>query len=175
MLARILIGNLITLIASCFTVASSVLHNPKQIYLCQTAQCFLIAVASIFFQSYAGLATMLLCALRNLITAYGRFTGRVCVLFLAVLVPLGLAVNNRGIWGLIPVIATLLYTAGQWRFRTELTIKGNMIVNLLLWVIYDIYILDIVSAVVDTVSAVLATLSLRGRKGKSPELPDSQR
>ena len=68
--------------------------------------------------------------------------------------------NNRGIVGLLPVAATALYTAGCYYAVKIRTIKINMIVNLVLFAIYDVFILDLVSAVVDAVSAVLAAISL---------------
>ena len=67
-------GNLISLVAAFFTVASSWSKDRKRIFLYQAMQCFLLAIANIFFLSVSGTTTYALCALRNLFIAYDRFT-----------------------------------------------------------------------------------------------------
>ena len=156
----IIAGNLLSFAAACFTAAASWSRDHRRIYLFQAAQCLLLAAANIFFASMSGTITFLFCAIRNCLIARHRFTGKLCAVFLVLLLVLGLAGNNRGIVGLLPVAATALYTAGCYYAVKIRTIKINMIVNLVLFAIYDVFILDLVSAVVDAVSAVLAAVSL---------------
>ena len=73
---------------------------------------------------------------------------------------LGLSANNRGALGLIPVVTTALYTVVCLYARRTRAIKLNLIVNLLLWAVYELFIMDLVSCVVDTVSAGAAAASL---------------
>ena len=61
-------GNLISLVAAFFTVASSWSKDRKRIFLYQAMQCFLLAIANIFFLSVSGTTTYALCALRNLLS-----------------------------------------------------------------------------------------------------------
>ena len=156
----ILAGNMLSLAAACFTAASCWSRDHKRIYLYQAAQCLLLAAANVFFASMSGTITFILCAMRNTMIAYGRFSGKVCAAFFVVLHILGIAGNNRGAVGLIPVAATMIYTAGCYFARRIPAIKLNMIVNQFLFTVYDVFILDLVSAVVDFVSGVLAIVSL---------------
>ena len=55
-----LLGNAVSFIAACFTLASSWSRDRRRIYLYQAAQCFLIAGANIFFASVSGVTTCLL-------------------------------------------------------------------------------------------------------------------
>ena len=156
----ILAGNSISLLAACFTAASSWSKEKKHIYLYQTVQCFLLAIANVFFASFSGCVTLFLCSIRNLLTAYDKFTGRLCGIFLVLILVPGILTNNRGLTGLIPVVTTVIYTVGCLYLKTEKKIKGNIIINQILWSIYDILILDIVSFGVDMASALIAVIAL---------------
>lgn len=152
---NIIIGNLISCGAAVFTALSSLSKGKKKIYGFQALQCLTMALASVFFASYTGVTTFLLCALRNYLLTTDRYTKKVCVFFLAAITILGLLSNNRGWIGLLPVITTMVYTVGQYYLRSEMSIKANIAVNLLLWAIYDIIISDYVSAVVDSITVVI--------------------
>ena len=161
-LNAVIVGNICSFFAACFTVASAWSRDRKRIYLYQAAQCFILAAANIFFASVSGTTTLFLCALRNCLIAYDRFTPRRCLVFVLSVAAVGLAANNRGLIGLIPVVTTAVYTVGCLYAKSTRAIKRNLILNLVLWAIYDMIILDLVSFAVDTVSAVMGTVSLIG-------------
>ena len=160
----ILIGNIFAFAAACFTFLSAWSRDRKRIYLYQAAQCGVLAVANIFFASLSGVTTYALCALRNLLLMHERFTPRLCCAFVAAVAGLGLYANNRGLVGLLPVATTAVYTVGCLYAKRTRAIKWNLIVNLLLWAVYDAFVLDFVSCAVDTVSAIAALVSLRRDK-----------
>ncbi|MBO5570243.1 MAG: YgjV family protein [Oscillospiraceae bacterium] len=159
-----LIGNLVSFVAACFTIASAWSGNRKRIYLYQAIQCFLLALANIFFISISGVTTYIICAFRNMLLAYERFTARLCNITVACVGIIGVSVNNRGIIGLLPVITTALYTIICFYAKRRSTIKMNIIVNLALWAVYDILIHDYVSFSVDTGSAIVAVISILRNK-----------
>ncbi len=159
-MTSVMIGNLLALFAACFTLASALSARRKPIYLYQTAQCLIMAAANAFFLSFSGVTTFLLCALRNGFLAYDRFTGRRCLVFAVSVALIGLASNNRGLVGLLPVITTVLYTAGCLYAEKAGAIKLNIAVNLALWALYEILIRDYVSFAVDTASAAAALVLL---------------
>ena len=165
----LLIGNLISFAAACFTLASAWSGNRKRIYLYQALQCVLLAVANIFFSSISGVTTYAICAVRNVLLAYDRFTARLCMIFVACVGVIGLAVNNRGFVGLIPVFTTALYTVICLYAKRRVAIKTNIIANLSLWAVYDILISDYVSFSVDTGSAFVAVISLLRRNGETQQ------
>ena len=156
----VLIGNLCSFVAACFTFLSAWSRDKKRIYLYQAAQCLVLAGANIFFASVSGVTTYALCTLRNLLLAYDRFTPRRCYAFVAAVAVLGLAANNRGLVGLLPVVTTAVYTVGCLYAKGTKAIKWNIIVNLVLWAVYDAFILDLVSCAVDSVSAIAALVSI---------------
>ena len=161
-----LVGNLCSFVAACFTMLSAWSRDRKRIYLYQAAQCLILAIANIFFASVSGTTTFLLCAARNCLIAWDRFTPRRCALFVVSVAALGLLSNNRGAVGLIPVVTTAVYTVACLYVKSTGAIKLNLTVNLSLWTVYDLFIGDYVSAGVDSVSAVTALASLM-RKSKT--------
>lgn len=164
----IVVGNLFSLVAACFTVLSAWSRDRKRIYLYQAAQCFILAIANIFFASPSGTTTFLLCALRNCLIARDRFTGRRCALFTLSVAALGILSNTRGPVGLIPVITTAIYSVACFYVKSARAIKLNLLVNLILWTVYELMIGDYVSAAADSVSAAAALVSLtRKRKADS--------
>ena len=153
-------GNLVSFAAACFTLASAWSRDRRRIYLYQAGQCLLLACANILFGSVSGVTTFALCTARNLLLACDRFTAGRCFFFVAAVALLGLSANNRGLVGLIPVVTTAVYTVVCLYARRTRAIKLNLIVNLLLWAVYDFFILDLVSCAVDSASAAAALLSL---------------
>lgn len=161
----LLLGNICAFVAACFTLLSAWSRDKKRIYLYQAAQCAVLAAANIFFASLSGVTTYALCTARNLLLSYDRFTVRRCAVFVTAVAVLGIYANNRGLVGLLPVVTTAVYTVGCCYARRMKAIKWNLIANLILWAVYDAFILDLVSCAVDSVSAVAALVSM-GRENK---------
>ena len=172
MTINIIIGNIISLAAACFTAASTFLHKRRTVYLCQVWQCILLAVASIFFRSYAGITTLVLCAVRNVFIMKEKYTGKLCAVFFVLVGVAGLISNNRGFIGLIPVFATLLYTVGAYVAKKEITIKWNIMANLILWGIYEAAIMDYASLISDLVGVTAGIVSLCSNKMKNSKKSD---
>ncbi len=157
---NLIIGNFISAIAAYFTARSSWAKDTWHIYFYQIIQCLLLALASVFFRSYTGIVSLLICALRNYLAATGKLDKKwtfICLIL--VLVP-GILVNNRGYIGWIILFANGIYTIGMYYAKKEVAIKCNMILNLILWIIYEILILDIPSTISDSIGLFVALLSL---------------
>lgn len=160
MSANLIIGNCISLAAAYFTARSSWAKDTLHIYIYQVVQCLMLAVASVFFNSYAGIVSLLACALRNYFAAIGKLDKKLTFLcLLLVLIP-GLLVNNRGGIGLLVIAANVIYTLGMYLTKTEFAIKCNIILNLTLWILYELMIVDIPSIIADGIGLVTAVISI---------------
>ena len=157
--SRYLIANILSGICAVFTVYASWVPDKKVSYLVQVAQCLTYAVASVFFGMYATVATMILCAVRNGLNAYERFSLKLCIPFCIAIAVLSVAFNNSGLLGLIPCIATIIYSLGCCLFSSLLSTKINIFVDLFLWTVYDVLIKDIPSTLVDAAGAAVALIA----------------
>lgn len=165
----ILIGNIISIVSACFTAASSWTISKQKSYMYQVFQCLTLAVASVFFHSWSGVTTLLLCAVRNYLVSRNLFKGKIVWITLVILVGLGILVNNRGIVGWIVILATCVYTIGSCKAMRPLPVKANITFNCAMWAVYDFLILDLVSGIVDVMATALTLISII-RLLRNPEL-----
>lgn len=169
-----LIGNGISLAAAVFTAKSSWARERRKIYGYQIVQCLLLALASVFFGSYAGIVSLLVCALRNYLAAVNQLNGRMTALCLVLIVVPGLIVNNNGWIGLLLLATNAAYTLGMYLCRREQTIKWNIIINLFLWIVYECWIGDIPSILADGAGLVTALLSLGHVRKEKYDCPEEK-
>ena len=82
-------------------------------------------------------------------------------------VALGIAFNNRGLLGWLPIIANLEYSISVFRLKdNEKALKLAFIVNMIMYAVFSVVIKNYVGAVSCTVIAVTTALSLlRMNKG----------
>ncbi|MDO4467340.1 MAG: YgjV family protein [Bacillota bacterium] len=165
---NIIIGNCISFLSALFTIYSSIQKEREKIYFYQIWQCFAMVIASLFFVSYSGVCTFLLCTIRNYLLMKDKYTKNMCYLFMLAIGILGILSNNRGMLGLLPVIGSIIYTYGSLICKKTISIKINIILNLLIWGIYEGMIYDFVSAIVDGSSAIITIYSIQKEKKEAP-------
>ncbi len=159
-MSNIIIGNIISFIGAIFLSTSCVLKNRKLIFYFQAINCFILAVASVFFYAYAGIAALITSGIRNIVVAHDKYTTKLMYIFLALTVILGIVTNNRGIIGLIPVIATVQYTVCLKIFKTLLLTRISIWINTALWIVYSFIIMDYSTCFMDSISLITVTFSL---------------
>ncbi len=153
-------GNILSFIAAMFMAASSVVKNRSTIFLLQFFECFILAVASFFFKSYAGITTLLLCAVRNLLTARGYFGKKTMLVFFVLTAVFGFLANNRGLIGLLPVMATLQYTCCSYILTGLLSTRISILINTAIWVIYAFLIKDFSTGITDSIGLAVTAFSI---------------
>lgn len=152
---RIIIGNIISLVAALFLAASCLVKNKRGIFLCQFMECVLLAISSVFFGSLAGTTTLLLSAVRNLIVARERYTKQMMYIFLVLTIVAGILANSRGLLGLMPVIATVEYTICCYYITGIKAIRCSIFVNMAIWIVYSFLILDFSTAISDSIILIV--------------------
>lgn len=157
---RLFIANCISLGSSLFTIASCWSKNEKRIYLYQVGQCFILAIAYIFFDSYAGIVTLGLCSLRNLLLAYNKVNVKTGFALAAGMLVFGALLNNNGAVGWIVIVANVGYTIVALFAKNELLIKINIIIDLSLWVIFEVIMRDVPSLVADVIGIGVAIVAI---------------
>ena len=156
----LIIGNILSFAAAIFMAASSLVKKRSVIFTLQFFECFILAVASFFFNSYSGIATLFLCAVRNLLTAKNHFNKKMMWIFLILTAIFGLITNNRGFTGLLPVIATLQYTICSHVFRGLLETRISIFANTAIWVVYSFIIKDFSTGITDSIVLIISAYAL---------------
>lgn len=157
---RILLGNLISFTASLALTAGCLMKEPKKVYVMQVVENLILVVSSAVFGSWSGISTLLISTVRNVLLVKGRFDKRMMVLFAVLVAGCGLWVNNRGMVGLLPVLATVILTVCNYYAKEILAIKWSLFVNIVLWAVYFFAILDVISGVTQVVVAAVMLASI---------------
>ena len=71
-----------------------------------------------------------------------------------------MAVNTKGIIGLLPIIAIVQITLCNYYLKTIKWIKLSFIVNELFYIVYFIAIWDFSSSVIESITAIIGLISL---------------
>lgn len=153
---NIFIGNIISLTAAGFMISSGVMKDRNRLFLFQTINALLLILASLFFKSYAGIAALTATAVRNYAIYKDVYNKKVMTVCFVFTVLFGLLFNNRGLLGILPIIATGEYTVCSYYFKSIKETKISLIINLSLWVIYSFCIFDFSTALTDFMTVVLS-------------------
>ena len=157
---NIIIGNIISLFAGIFLILSMWVNDEKEAYKHQFLNAFFLTISSIFFLSWTGVTTMALAASRNVMVYKDKLTFNWTIFFIILSVVFGLAVNTKGIIGLLPIIAIVQITLCNYYLKTIKWIKLSFIVNELFYIVYFIAIWDFSSSVIESITAIIGLISL---------------
>jgi len=157
---NIIIGNVISLFAGIFLILSMWVNDEKEAYKHQFFNAFFLTISSIFFLSWTGVTTMALAASRNVMVYKDKLTFNWTIFFIILSVVFGLAVNTKGIIGLLPIIAIVQITLCNYYLKLITWIKLSFIVNELFYIVYFIAIWDFSSSVIESITAIIGLISL---------------
>ena len=164
--SHIILGNLCTLLAMGANAVSSMQKTAKRILRVQNLAQLIYCASAMILGGYSAAVQNAVSILRN-IAAIRDIKSKVLEWSLVTAgVVLGIAFNNRGFMGLLPVLGNLLYTLVIFRFMDrERLLKLAFLISTASFLVFNIVILNIVGAVSDSVVIVTTVVVLcRGMK-----------
>lgn len=156
----IILGNCISFIAALFLIAGGWTKDRDRTFLYQIAESLLLCLANLCFRSWAGITTLLLASARNYLVLKYRYTKKTMWVFIFLTIAAGLLVNNIGPAGLFGVLATVELSLVNYYAKTLPGQKLGLLINTAMWLIYDIFVLDISSAVAQTAMCIATAVTL---------------
>ncbi len=173
---RLLVANCFSLAATLSLIISCVVSRRKQMFLFQAGQCALLCVTQGILGMYGGIVTTGLGALRDTANAFDKMNPKRAVAMATVIGVAGTALNFIGgkpWYGLLPVVAAVIYSLGCQLFRKPNLLRVNLMVNLSFWVVYSFIIKDYITALTNGITALIDLLAFvvifvqeeRGRRG----------
>ncbi len=172
-MTNLIIGNIFSFLSALFIAVSVIKKSKKGLIGWQILDVVCCILSNIFLAAYAALTTNSVALIRNIL-AYKNANGKKTTIALTVLcVIAGLYANNRGIIGLLPIIASASYTVMMFTTKNEQQMRLALSSNLLLWLVHDFYVQAYSSAFTDaalsgwTVFQIIrnrAPLSMAGEK-----------
>ena len=164
-LREIIIGNVCSLCAMVTDAISGTRKKHRQILAVQILSQFFYAAGSILLKGYSSTAQNAVAVLRNLAAMReikNKTVQRVVEWILILLgVALGVAFNNRGLLGWLPIVANLEYSVSVFYLKDrEKWLKLAFIVNMVMYSAFSFVIMNYVGGAANIVVAVITAVSL---------------
>ena len=158
---EVIVGNVCSLCAMVTDSISGTRKKNSQVLGVQMLSQVFYGAGSIILKGYSSTAQNVVAVLRNLAAMKGIKHKAVEWTLILLGVALGIAFNNRGLLGLLPVAANLEYSIAVFRFRdNEKGLKLAFILNMLMYSVFSFAIMNYVGAVSNIVVAVTTAVSL---------------
>ena len=157
----VIIGNLFSVCAMISESISGTRKKHSEILFVQIISQFFYGASSVILKGYSSTAQNVVAVFRNY-AAMKNVKNKVLewVLILAGVV-LGILFNNRGILGWLPIVANLEYSIAVFKLKDkENALKTTFIINMIMYAIFNVIILNYVGVLSCSIIAVTTLISL---------------
>ena len=154
-----LIGNILSLIASLLMVYTGTINNRKKIIIIQIIYTLLFSLSDLLLGGFSGAIINMISILRNILS-YNEKLGlkeKIVLIILALITTS--AFNNLGLIGILPFLSMVMFILFM-NTKDIQKFKLIIIFSSALWVIYDFTIRLYVSSIFDILTILSTTLSL---------------
>ena len=139
-MSYLLIGNIFSFL-SVLALGRAVLGKSKKDFVFWCAwNSFLGVLTNLALFAYAATINCLMNLFRDYMSYRGKLTKRLTFILLILSTLIGIYINNRGLIGLFPIIASGEYTLCLYWTQNEQQLRWALVVNLALWIIHNVYI-----------------------------------
>ncbi len=147
-MSNLFIGNAILFLASLIMVSLGLVKNKKQILLLQTIQIFMMGIGCLFLGSIPAAIINGFSCVRNMLAYHDKLNPKSKSILIALCTSCSLTFNNIGIWGLFPIISSILFVIFI-DTKDVSKFKQLEIVSTTLWLAHDIHILAYTAVIFD--------------------------
>ena len=155
-----MLGLICSFLSACCLCCSTFGKKKENILKWQVANTSFAILSNLFLQGYSGMVTNLVCLIRNILGAAGKLTKCNSAILILAIIVCGCAANNRGLIGLLPVLASVEYSIGMYRCRSAQAMRIALAVNVALWAVYDFVIGSYPMFVTDLIVAGSSLINL---------------
>jgi hypothetical protein len=157
---NVLIANIVALIASIIMVSIGLIKKKKKIIYVQTIQIALFVLSNIILGAISGIIINSISCIRNILCYKNKLTKKVKLFIIVLSTILTIIFNNQGVMGYLPLISSTIYIIYM-DLKNVAKYKKMLIITLVLWFIYDFYIMSYTSAIFDLISVITALIGIR--------------
>lgn len=155
----IVIANIIALIAALLMVYSGLVKKKEKIIYIQTVQIGLSVLSNIILGGVTGAIINGISCIRNILCYKDKLKIQQKIILVLVSIVLSLCFNNLGVIGILPLISTVTYTLLM-DIQDIIKFKILTIFTMVMWFIYDFYIMSYSSAVFDFFNIVTNSIAI---------------
>ena len=149
---NLIIGNVCSILAMATDSISSTRKTTKGVLLVQSLSQLIYFIGTVVLKGYSGAVQNAVSILRNFVAIREIHNKYVEWILAGLGVVLGLAFNNLGFMGLLPVIANFQYTIAIFRFQdNERALKISFAIAIGLFAVFNIAIYNVVGMLSNSV------------------------
>lgn len=155
----ILIGNAVSMIGCLVMVGIGFLKKKSHILAAQSVQCAFMGGGNLILGAWGGFTANVVSIIRNLVFAKYSITLWLKLLFIGLQLVLSVSTLDGSLIAWFPILAAAIFT---WYLDTksEVTLKLVIIGTLVMWLVYDLYHYNYVSAAFDTATILSNSIGL---------------
>lgn len=154
---RLIIGNIFGLLCGLFCALSTFGKTNKDMMKLQCLDCTSGIISCIILKGYSGALTQSISLIRNILVYKEKVNKTIQIILITLMVVVGLLINNRGLLGLLPIIASIEYTIIITKTTSTKLINVSLAINNILWIIYDFTIQNYTNCLMSSL-IILASL-----------------
>ena len=144
----LVIGNICSLLAMITDSISSSRKTAKGVLMVQNISQLIYCFGSIVLRGYSAAVQNAVSILRNFAAMREKQSKWIEYALIALGVVLGVCFNNRGIAGLLPVVANLQYSIAVFRFRdNERALKISFMIAVFSFAVFNAVLMNIVGVI----------------------------
>ncbi|MBR1605678.1 MAG: YgjV family protein [Alphaproteobacteria bacterium] len=147
----LILGNIFSLLAVICLGISVLKKNKKSLIGWQILDTVFCVASTFVLQSYSAVVTNSVSLARNIVAYYNQLSRFMAFVFSLLIVIVGLYLNNRGVIGYLPIIASVQYTICLYITKNEQQMRWALVFNLWFWLIHDAYIQAYPAAINDAI------------------------
>ena len=136
----LIVGNIFSLLSATCIAISVLKKNKKDLIWWQIIDAVFSILSNIALYTYAALTTNSVAVIRNILAYNNKLTKSITGVLVLLCIIAGFFANNRGVIGILPVVASAGYTIFMFTTKNEQQMRWALIFNLTLWFIHDVYV-----------------------------------
>ncbi len=158
---NIVIGNILSLVATCFTIANGTRKNKRDMLMCDMGSALSFTLCDWVLKGYSGVVQNLVGLTRDIVALFvkdGKVIGWILV---ACGVIFGVYFNNHGLIGLLPVVTCCYYSVCVLNPNASpKVLKIALILNSISFAIYSAVLWNVVGVCTNTVVIITTAIAV---------------
>ena len=150
------LGQTFSLIGALFIAYSVFGKNKKNIVILQLCTNIFCTLTNIFLRSYSGVVANAILSIRHFLDIKGKMTALTTVIISILITVLGLYFNTRGLVGLCPIMASVLFVIFTYIAKSAQHMRLNIGFTIVIWSFHDFTIKSYPLFIMDFTIAILS-------------------
>ena len=156
-----IVGEILSLLAALTLAYSTFSKKKTKMMFWQASNALLFGLSNFCLAGYSAVVTSVLTFIRNVLVVKNKLNIKITFILCVLMIGFGLYVNNNGVIGLFPIIASVQYTICVFALKSPQNLRWSLLAYLVQWEVfnytvdaYPVFIMDIVIIIVTIINII---------------------